>query len=220
MSGMVKYALNEGDNYIGKKNAQFTPSISLQGVGIANKQCCLNFNGDDRATTLVPNEENPTKYSVKVNGERVEDPQQLQHGDRILIGDYQYYLYVDPLVDGEANYDWNEAMKEANREQLQQFQVNDEDYNKQMKEMEEKIRKEQEEKQKEIEEARQRLEQEKIAQQEELERKKMELQSAGHDGEETMKKLEAQQAEFALKMKEQEQKLEEDKRKAKEELET
>ena len=49
---------------------------------------------------------------------------------------------MDPLVDGEASYDWNEAMKEANREQLQQFQVNDEDYNKQMKEMEEKIRKE------------------------------------------------------------------------------
>ena len=35
MSGMIKYALNEGDNYVGKKNAEFTPSISLQGVGIA-----------------------------------------------------------------------------------------------------------------------------------------------------------------------------------------
>ena len=37
-------------------------------------------------------------------------------------------------------------MKEANREQLSQFQTNDEDYNLKMKEMEEKIRKEQEEK--------------------------------------------------------------------------
>jgi hypothetical protein len=37
MSGMIKYALSEGDNYVGKKNAQFTPAISLQGVGIANK---------------------------------------------------------------------------------------------------------------------------------------------------------------------------------------
>ena len=191
MSGMVKYALNEGDNYVGKKNAQFTPSIALQGVGIANKQCCLNYNSDDKTTTLVPNDENPTKYSVKVNGDRVQDPYQLQHGDRILIGDYQYYLYVDPLVDVEASYDWNEAMKEANRDQLAQFQVNDEDYNKQMKEMEEKIRKEQEEKQRELEEARQRLDQERIAQQEELERKKLELQSAGHDGEETLKKLQA-----------------------------
>ena len=141
MSGMIKYALNEGDNYVGKKNADFTPSIALQGVGIAIKQCCLNFNSDDRATTLIPNDENPGKFKVKVNGELLEDPYQLQHGDRILIGDYQYYLYVDPLVDGEASYDWNEAMKEANKEQLQQFQM-DEDMNEKMKEMEEKIRKE------------------------------------------------------------------------------
>ena len=153
MSGMIKYALNEGDNFIGKKNAEFTPSIQIQGVGIANKQCCLNFNGDEKATTLLPNQENTTKYSVKVNGERLEEPVRLQHGDRILIGDYQYYLYVDPMVDPEASYDWNQAMKEANRDQLAQFQVNDEDYNNQLREMEEKIRKEQEDKAREIEEA-------------------------------------------------------------------
>ena len=146
MTGMIKFALNEGDNFIGKKNADFTPAIAIQGVGIANKQCCLNYNGDDKITTLVPNGENPTKYSVKINGDRATENQQLQHGDRILIGDYQYYIYVDPLVDSEATYDWNEAMKEANREQLSQFQTNDEDYNLKMKEMEEKIRKEQEEK--------------------------------------------------------------------------
>lgn len=116
MSGMIKYALSEGDNYVGKKNAEFTPAIALQGVGIANKQCCLNYNGDDKQTTLLPNHENPTKFSVKINGDRVEEPVLLQHGDRILIGDYQYYLYVDPLVDPEATYDWNLAMKEANRE--------------------------------------------------------------------------------------------------------
>ena len=53
----------------------------------------------------------------------------MQHLDRVLIGDYQYYLYVDPLVDFDATYDWNEANKEANRDQLAQFQVNDEDFN-------------------------------------------------------------------------------------------
>lgn len=36
----------------------------------------------------MPNEEDCAKYSVKVNGERVEEPMTLQHGDRILIGDY------------------------------------------------------------------------------------------------------------------------------------
>lgn len=110
---------------------------------------------------LVPNEDNPVKFSVKVNGERVEEPVTLHHGDRILIGDYQYYLYVDPLVDFEANFDWNAAMKEANKEQLAQFNV-EEDYSEKLKEMEEKLKKEQEEKQKELEEARLRLEQEKV----------------------------------------------------------
>lgn len=37
MSGMIKYALTNGDNFVGKKNAQFEPAISIQGVGIANK---------------------------------------------------------------------------------------------------------------------------------------------------------------------------------------
>ena len=116
MSGMIKFALNQGDNYVGKKNAEFTPPIAIQGVGIANKQCCLNFSDDDRLCTLLPNDENPAKYKVKVNGELVEEPVTLQHGDRILIGDYQYYLFVDPAIDPEASYDWNQAMKEANRE--------------------------------------------------------------------------------------------------------
>ena len=37
MSGMIKFAFNEGDNFVGKSRAQFTPSIAIQGVGIANK---------------------------------------------------------------------------------------------------------------------------------------------------------------------------------------
>ena len=110
---------------------------------------------------LVPNEDNPVKFSVKVNGERVEEPVIPHHGDRILIGDYQYYLYVDPLVDFEANFYWNAAMKEVNKEELAQFNV-EEDYSEKLKEMEEKLKKEQEEKQKELEEARLRLEQEKV----------------------------------------------------------
>lgn len=74
MSGMIKFPLNEGDNFIGKKNAQFTPNIAIQGVGIANKQCCLNFNGDEKVTTLLPNTEDFAKFCVKVNGERLEEP--------------------------------------------------------------------------------------------------------------------------------------------------
>ena len=48
------------------------------------------------------------------------------------------------MVDGEATYDWNEANKEANKDQLDKFQVNDEDFAAQLKAQEEKIRAEQE----------------------------------------------------------------------------
>ena len=136
--------MKEGDNFIGKKTPQFEPQIAIQGVGIANRQCCLNFNGDERKATMLPNHEDVNKYSVKVNGELVTENVMLQHGDRILIGTHQYYLYVDPMVDGEATYDWNEANKEANKDQLDKFQVNDEDFAAQLKAQEEKIRAEQE----------------------------------------------------------------------------
>ena len=74
MSGMIKYALNEGDNYIGKKNAQFEPHILISGPGIANKHSLLNYNHDEKITMLVPNDEDPVKFRIKVNGDRVEEP--------------------------------------------------------------------------------------------------------------------------------------------------
>ena len=47
------------------------------------------------------------------------------------------------MIDAEATYDWNAANKEANRDQLDKFQVNDEDFQAQLKAQEEKIRAEQ-----------------------------------------------------------------------------
>ena len=170
MSGMMKFPMNEGDNFVGKTTSQFTPQIAIQGVGISNRQCCMNFNGDERKATLIPNEEDPKKYPVKVNGELVNENITLQHGDRILIGTHQYYLYVDPMIDADAVCEWNMANKEANRDQLAQFQVDDVDLAAQLKAQEDKIRAEQEIKNRELEEAKQRLEQERRQAMEELER--------------------------------------------------
>ena len=68
-------------------------------VGIANKQCTFIYNESERSTTLEPNEEDPNIFKVKVNGELVEEPVKLEHGDRILIGSHYFYLYVDPKID-------------------------------------------------------------------------------------------------------------------------
>lgn len=44
MSGMFKYAMKLGNNFIGKKTAEFEPSVPLSGVAIANKHCNLEYN--------------------------------------------------------------------------------------------------------------------------------------------------------------------------------
>lgn len=115
----------------------------LSGVGIAQKQCTLNYNEDDRRTVIIPNTEDTKKYKVMVNGELIVEPTDIQHGDRILIGSHHYFLFVDPLVDADEQVDYEAAMKEANKEQMSLFEQ-DESYNKKLKEMEQKIRQDQE----------------------------------------------------------------------------
>ena len=43
MSGMFKYALQDGENIIGKKIGDYEPNISLSGVGIHKQQCLLTY---------------------------------------------------------------------------------------------------------------------------------------------------------------------------------
>jgi len=74
LSGMFKFALNEGDNFFGKKTATFEPAIALSGAGIAVQHALINYNSDERTVTLVPNQNDPVSYQIKVNGERKEEP--------------------------------------------------------------------------------------------------------------------------------------------------
>jgi len=40
----------------------------------------------------------------------------LVHGDRLLFGSHHYFLYIDPMVNPEENFEWELAMKEANKD--------------------------------------------------------------------------------------------------------
>ena len=201
MSGMFKFALPDGDSYIGKKNKDFTPQVPLSGVGIANKQCSINYDSEEKTAMLSPNEDDPAKYPVKINGERIESPKRLLHGDRILIGSHHYYLYVDPLIDNTAQCDWETAMKEANKDQMNLL-GNDDDYDKQLAEMEEKLRAENSEKQKQLEEQKEKLEAQRKEQEARIAQQMKELQESGANEDESRKKLLKEQEEFEAKMRE------------------
>ena len=93
---------------------------------------------------LIPNAEDPIKYSVMHNGERLEgEPVRLEHGDRILVGSHHYYIYVDPKIADDPEYDYDSAVKEANKDRRAGREGGDgEDFEAKLKEMEEKIAKE------------------------------------------------------------------------------
>jgi len=48
MTGMFKKAFREGQNVIGKTSKEFTPDITISGVGIANRHCVITYNSESR----------------------------------------------------------------------------------------------------------------------------------------------------------------------------
>lgn len=167
MSGFYKYGFKEGDNTIGKKQGDYEPDITIAGVGIAKEQCKIMYNPNSRTATLLPNNEDNKKFKVTVNGELVTQPLNLEHGDRVLVGLHHYYLFVDPTIDYYATCEYEMAMKEANRDAMGMLQT-DEEFDKKMKEMEEKIKQEQAAREEELRRVQEKLEQERIKQMAEL----------------------------------------------------
>ena len=88
--------MRKGNNLIGKLQKSHEPDVVISGVGIHPIHCTLDYSGEDNRTTILPNSEDPKRFPTHVNGELLELPQLLQHGDRILIGLHHCYLFVDP----------------------------------------------------------------------------------------------------------------------------
>jgi hypothetical protein len=89
-------------------------------------------------------------YTVKINGELVTEPVELHPGDRLLFGSHIYYIYIHPNVNKDATFDYEEAVKEANKEQMQ-FSVEDDKAQKELEEMKKKLKEDAERQQKLIE---------------------------------------------------------------------
>ena len=118
MSGVVHKVLKEGANDVGKTHADFKPSIEVRSAGIDKKHCIINYSEAYDETMVYPNQTDPEMYTVKINGELVTQPTRLSPGDRILFGPHIYYLYIHPKINKDAVYEYEDAVKEANRDQM------------------------------------------------------------------------------------------------------
>jgi hypothetical protein len=74
----------------------------------------------------------------------------LNPGDRILFGSHIYYIYIHPKVNKDATFEYEDAVKEANKESMQLNMV-DEKAAKELEEMKHKLVEESERQKKEIE---------------------------------------------------------------------
>jgi hypothetical protein len=113
MSGQCRYPFKSGDNTLGKFNKASSgepPNIILNGVGIGTPHCIVTYDSDERKAIIQPNPEDYSRFRVKINGEVLAEPQELRHGDRVMVGTHFYYLYVDPRVDPEESFGYEEAV--------------------------------------------------------------------------------------------------------------
>ena len=118
MSGKIKCMMSDGPNYLGKKDPSGETAHQLSGAGIVIKHCNIKYDNGNNTATIYPNEEDPQKNKIHVNGELLLEPVQLNHGDRVLVGTHHYFIYCDPAINPEEMIEWEDAMKEANKEQL------------------------------------------------------------------------------------------------------
>ena len=180
----------------------------IGGLGVQQRHCVIEFDQGTRSVSLIPNEEFD-KAKVLVNGKLVTDMIDLKHNDRLLFGNYNYFLVVDPNYEIDPELDFEYASNEVYKDQITALKSNEED----QKDMERKL----EEMTKQIEEERQKaekvLESEKERQREEMEAemqaKRDEIMAQMDDkaGKDQEEKLAAMQEELERVQKEQDEKL-------------
>ena len=188
MSGKIKALLKDGRNSIGKKDPNGEVALLLAGAGVAINHAIVQYNGETRQAIIKPNPDDPQKNKTTINGELLTEERPLVHGDHILFGSHHYFIFCDPNEDPDVMVEWEEAMKEANKDAMMMASDgNNEEVQKQLKEMEAKLQIEKEAKEKEIEEQKKKMEEERQAMYEEMRIKQEEMSSMKND--DMMKKM-------------------------------
>ena len=194
LSHKLKYSLANLPVYVGRKNGNPTPQITLMGIGVKQNHAVFYKQGDD--IILKPNDKDAEEY-IFINGKNIDKNGQIVHNkDRIVFGTNTIFLFMKSS-NGEDIYsiDWETAQieiqtefEEASKKQIEknekrkQEELNllkkdlEEEYNKKKVEMQEQLKKQVEEYQTQLKELsenaeKQKLEQERLIQEKKLKEK-------------------------------------------------
>ena len=121
MSGVVLYLLRQGQSLIGRKDAAAKQDVVLTGLSI-EKEHAKVMNTDGKVIIMTMTD----TAKVIVNGHRISGSSELNHNDRLVIGNNHIFRFVDPdkaeksKVDEEtAMYDYAFAMREMNEKLME-----------------------------------------------------------------------------------------------------
>jgi kinesin family member 13 len=154
LSGYLKYYLKKGINKLGKKNPSNPPDMVIEGLGIGLDHCVIIYENDE--SKLIPSQD-PSHKTMR-NGKLVEKLVVLEHQDRIRFGNHNFFLFLDPEELSNEKIDWEYAVKESNKDQVQGLLgENNEEVIKREQELKLKIQKEWEEIRKKMEEEKEQL---------------------------------------------------------------
>ena len=194
LSHKLKYSLANLPVYVGRKNGNPTPQITLMGIGVKQNHAVFYKQGDD--IILKPNDKDAEEY-IFINGKNIDKNGQIVHNkDRIVFGTNTIFLFMKSS-NGEDIYsiDWETAQieiqtefEEASKKQIEknekrkQEELNllkkdlEEEYNKKKVEMQEQLKKQVEEYQTQLKELnenaeKQKIEQERLIQEQKLKEK-------------------------------------------------
>ena len=106
LSGQIKHTFTNGKNRIGRKNDKNPPEIVLGGLGIVQDHCSVEYDEETKLTTLYPNEKDSDKNKVYLNGKLLSEPTFLKNCDRILFGNHNYFVFVNPDEKFNDEVDW------------------------------------------------------------------------------------------------------------------
>ena len=121
MSGVVLYLFRQGQSLIGRKDAGIKQDVVLTGLSI-EKEHAKVMNTDGKVMIMTMTE----SAKVIVNGHRISGSSELNHNDRLVIGNNHIFRFVDPVKadkskTGEetAMYDYAFAMREMNEKLME-----------------------------------------------------------------------------------------------------
>ncbi|KFH05223.1 putative Chromosome-associated kinesin KLP1 [Toxoplasma gondii VAND] len=123
LSGKITLILSVGSSSVGKPNSEQKPTFQIGGLGVVVEHATLMC--EEKAVADGVDFEVKLRANGKtlINGEAVapEETRTLSHRDRILFGHANLFVYLDPRAVDKSLPSWEEAMKEVNKQSLDEY---------------------------------------------------------------------------------------------------